>query len=75
MLIEKRLSDRDRENPPPIGSVITFRYQELSDMGIPRFPTYVGVRIDIDWNQLKKESDKEEGPKGLFSFENVINFK
>jgi DNA ligase 1 len=40
------LSDRDRESPPPIGALITFRYQELSDGGVPRFPSYVGLRID-----------------------------
>jgi len=34
-------SDRERENPPPPGSVITFRYQELSDAGVPRFPSFV----------------------------------
>ena len=28
------------------GRSITFRYQELSDGGVPRFPSYVGVRID-----------------------------
>ena len=39
-------SDAEREAPPPIGSVITFRYQELSDGGVPRFPSYVGVRTD-----------------------------
>lgn len=39
-------SDAERSNPPPIGSLITFRYQELSDAGIPRFPSYVGVRLD-----------------------------
>ncbi len=39
-------SDAEREAPPPVGSVITFRYQELSDGGVPRFPSYVGVRID-----------------------------
>jgi DNA ligase-1 len=39
-------SDRERESPPAVGSVITFRYQELSDAGVPRFPSYVGVRID-----------------------------
>jgi len=38
------LSDAERENPPAIGSVITFRYQELSDGGVPRFPSFVGVR-------------------------------
>jgi DNA ligase 1 len=42
-------SDAERESPPPIGSVITFRYQELSDSGVPRFPSYVGVRGDAAW--------------------------
>jgi len=40
------LSDQDRRTPPPIGASITFRYQELSDGGVPRFPTFVVVRID-----------------------------
>jgi DNA ligase 1 len=40
------LSDRDREHPQAIGSLITFRYQEFSDAGIPRFPSYVGLRGD-----------------------------
>lgn len=39
-------SDAERENPPAIGSSITFRYQELSDGGVPRFPSYVGIRKD-----------------------------
>lgn len=39
-------SDAEREDPPPIGAIITFRYQELSDGGVPRFPSWVGVRID-----------------------------
>ena len=39
-------TDRERQNPPPIGSLITFRYQELSDAGIPRFPSYIGLRTD-----------------------------
>jgi DNA ligase 1 len=43
------LSDAERNNPPPIGAIITFRYQELSDDGVPRFPTYVGVRDDAVW--------------------------
>jgi DNA ligase-1 len=34
-------TDAQRENPPPIGSTITFRYQELSDRGVPRFPSFV----------------------------------
>ena len=37
-------SDAEREQPPAVGSLITFRYQELSEAGVPRFPSYVGVR-------------------------------
>lgn len=40
------LSDAERASPPPVGSVITFRYQELSEAGVPRFPSYVGLRHD-----------------------------
>ncbi len=39
-------SDRERESPPPIGSIVTYRYQELSDRGIPRFPSFVRVRVE-----------------------------
>lgn len=39
-------SDAQRGDPPAIGTLITFRYQELSDGGVPRFPSYVGVRRD-----------------------------
>ena len=43
------LADKEREVPPPIGSIITFRYQELSDGGVPRFPSFVRVRDDVRW--------------------------
>lgn len=39
-------SDAERSDPPPIGAVVTYRYQELTNAGVPRFPTFVGVRID-----------------------------
>ncbi len=39
-------TDKEREHPPGVGTIITFRYQELSDGGVPRFPSYVGERID-----------------------------
>jgi DNA ligase-1 len=41
-------SDAQREDPPAVGSVITFRYQELSDRGVPRFPSFVRVRRDAE---------------------------
>jgi DNA ligase-1 len=40
-------SDRERQTPPPIGATVTFRYQELSEAGVPRFPSYVRVRTDL----------------------------
>ena len=46
-------SDHERENPPVIGSIITFRYQELTDGGVPRFPSYVGERHDLAWEQVE----------------------
>lgn len=41
------LSAEDHANPPPIGSLITFKYPELNENGIPRFASYVGIRADI----------------------------
>jgi DNA ligase 1 len=37
------LSDKQRAAPPAIGALIKFRYQELTDGGVPRFPSFVGV--------------------------------
>jgi DNA ligase 1 len=37
-------TDAERENPPSIGSTVTYKYQELTKDGIPRFPTYLRVR-------------------------------
>ncbi|MFN7975657.1 MAG: DNA ligase [Acidobacteriota bacterium] len=53
-------SDAERQSPPPIGSVITFRYQELSEGGVPRFPSYVAVRNDI---ALPPAATPKPGPK------------
>jgi DNA ligase-1 len=42
-------SNAERAKPPPIGSIITFKYQELSTGGIPRFPVFVRIRPDAIW--------------------------
>ena len=41
-------TDAQRENPPPVGSCVTFRYQELTDRGVPRFPSFVRGRPDAE---------------------------
>lgn len=38
------LSDKQRESPPKIGSVITFKYYGLTKNDIPRFPVFMRVR-------------------------------
>jgi DNA ligase-1 len=40
------LTDADRESPPPVGTVITYRFQGLTAKGFPRFPSYLRVRRD-----------------------------
>ena len=55
-------SDRERESPPVIGATVTFRYQELSDAGVPRFPSWVGVRQDIAIAGPKPAAAKPQSP-------------
>ena len=38
------LTDADREHPLPKGTVITVKFFELTPDGVPRFPSFVGVR-------------------------------
>jgi len=38
------LTDALRRNPPPLGTLITYRYRELTKNGMPRFPRYLRVR-------------------------------
>ena len=42
-------TDAQRRSPPKIGSVITYKYQELSDSGTPRFASFMRVRGNPWW--------------------------
>jgi DNA ligase-1 len=55
-------SDRERENPPAVGATVTFRYQELSEAGVPRFPSWVGVRVDAATPAAKPPAVLESKP-------------
>ncbi|MDO8347563.1 MAG: DNA ligase [Rugosibacter sp.] len=41
------LGAAERRNPPPIGATVTYRYQESSKTGIPRFPRYWRLREEF----------------------------
>jgi len=38
------LSDLQRDNPPPIGALISYRYNGLTSKGLPRFPRFLRIR-------------------------------
>lgn len=39
-------SDKERENPPQIGTLITYKYRGLTQSGKPRFATFYRIRAD-----------------------------
>lgn len=56
------LSDNDRSNPPDVGAVITFKYQELSSRGHPRFPVFLRERRDLTWEQVVESAKRDPPP-------------
>jgi len=49
-------SDNQRKHPPKVGDVVTFKYQELSNNGHPRFPVFIRVRKDLTWEDVLKNA-------------------
>lgn len=41
------LTVADREDPPPVGSIVIIQHQEWTRAGLPRFPVFKGVRADV----------------------------
>ena len=40
-------SDEQRRNPPPVGSMVTYRYQGVTSSGKPRFARFMRVRDEL----------------------------
>jgi DNA ligase-1 len=40
------LSDAQRDNPPPAGTWVTYRYRGQTDSGLPRFASFLRVASD-----------------------------
>lgn len=45
-------SDAERKSPPKVGSVVTFKFQEVSNSGTPRFPVFLRIRGDLTWKDV-----------------------
>ena len=43
---------RGHRQAPAAGTVITFKYFELTKDGIPRFPTFLRIRPDVDASEF-----------------------
>lgn len=43
-LVGTGFSDAERENPPPVGAVVTFSYRGTTAAGVPRFASYLRLR-------------------------------
>ncbi|KAF7369060.1 Dna ligase [Mycena venus] len=56
------LSDKQRKNPPKIGTIITYRFQELTRDGVPRFPSFIGEAIDKKKAKDAKIPAHRKGP-------------
>ena len=41
-------SDAERESPPPVGTVVTFKFYGKYQSGIPKFPSFLRIRQDQD---------------------------
>lgn len=39
-------TDAERRHPPPVGAVVTFKYQGFTQNGIPRFASFLRIRKD-----------------------------
>lgn len=37
-------TDAQRDHPPPVGSLVTYRYRGLTAKGLPRFPSFLRLR-------------------------------
>jgi hypothetical protein len=50
------LSNKLLQTPPCVGSIINYKYQGVTDAGLPRFPRFGYIRTDIDYSQQQAEA-------------------
>ena len=39
-------TDEQRINPPPLGAIVTYRYRDVTSKGLPRFASFLRLRIE-----------------------------
>ena len=41
-------TDAERANPPPVGSIITYKYHGYTNNGVPRFASFLRIRENVE---------------------------
>jgi DNA ligase-1 len=41
-------TDAERANPPPVGSIITYKYHGYTSNGVPRFASFLRIREVVE---------------------------
>lgn len=54
------LSDAHRDQPPPVGSWVTYRFRGLHNSGLPRFATFVRQRDPLDFQTPAAPSPSDQ---------------
>ncbi|EER14756.1 DNA ligase, putative [Perkinsus marinus ATCC 50983] len=59
------LTDEIRRDPPPVGTVIQYKYSEISALtGRPRFPVYLRERVDMSKERFLEEMRRPDLSEG-----------
>jgi len=45
---------------PKRGEIVTFKFQELTQNGIPRFPGFLRIRKDVTWQEVCQNAKAKE---------------
>ena len=48
----------------PLGTVITYKYQNLTAKGVPRFPVFLRERMDKSWDDVVADAKKDAADAG-----------
>ena len=54
-MVGSGMTDAMRRKPPSVGTVITYKYQELTKAGVPRFPTFLKIAENQTWPPPPRE--------------------
>ncbi|WP_244994840.1 hypothetical protein [Idiomarina abyssalis] len=46
--MKPKFTDAEHATPPPVGSIITYKYHGYTNNGVPRFTSFLRVRETVE---------------------------